>query len=340
MLNDFFQDTFKRFSGNFEVWYRLAGDRQPQSDIVVRAIEHIVDGISRRLRGIPGYRRRLEGPVTEAFHHIDELIEQIPGPFMCSRSTFTLDPRVRTFFASPQHLQEVFSSNKEVREIFNTNPLADECCVLLCMHMEELQKFGVALSGDRIQREVLQTTVNFRDHQLYSPCSSEDEARLALKCCILNGLLDYIRSQLVEAKNRHIQHKQELGMLRNQLRRLEERDAIEKDRRDLQLQIETLENTLVNAARRPPTLEDLLGFVSEVLGSADQFISAGYQHLRLNHMGVKVEQGLKEPAYDLDLVEIRIAKQEPRVAALVRFPRSDLLPEKGFLEQTGSLFAL
>jgi hypothetical protein len=340
MITAFLQETFRRFSGNFSAWHKQARNYQSENGVIIQAVEHIVDQTSRQLRAIPGYRRRLKGPVTDAFLYIDELVERIPESFLCSRSNFSLDPRVRAFFVNPHHLQEVFSHNKDVRKIFDENPLAGECCALLCMRMEERQKFGVALIGDKTHREVLQTTVSFRHHQVYSPGVSEDEARLALKCCIINGILTHIRERLIEAKTSHIEHRKQLSMLRIQLRKAEQQDAIEKERSVLRMQIEELESTLINAAQRPPTIQDHLAFVSDELRYADQYISASFQHLHLTHMGIKVDQESNEPGCELDIVEIRIGNKEPRVAALVRFPRCELLPKTEFWLQTDSLFAV
>ena len=340
MITAFLQETFTRFSGEFSVWRKQSRNYQADSGALIQATEYIVDQTYPQLRAIHGYRRRLKNSVVEAFYYIDELVERIPESFLCSRSTFSLDPRVKTFFVNPHHLQEVFSQNKDIREIFEENPLADECCALICMRREERQRFGVALIGDRTHREVLQTTVNFSHHQVYSPGVSEADARRALKCCIFNGILTHIREKLIEARTSRIEHRKQLSMLRIQLRKAEEQDVIEKDRAVLRMQIEELENMLINAAKHPPTLQDHLAFVSDVLLYADQFISAGFQHLRLTHMGIKVDQESNEPAYDFDITEIKIGNKKPRVAALVRFPRCELLPKKEFLLQTDPLFAV
>ena len=106
------------------------------------------------------------------------------------------------------------------------------------------------------------------------------------------------------------------------------------------MQIEELENTLIHAAQRPPTLQDHFALVADMLLYADQFISAGSRHLHLTHMGIKVDQKSNEPAYDFDITEIRIGNKEPRVAALVRFPRCELLPKTEFLLRADSLFAV
>ena len=336
----FVEETFSHFSGGFSAWQEEAKNYHSGRDALIQASEYIVDQTCPQLRAISGYRRRLKGPVIDAFSYIDELVEHIPASFLCARSTLSSDPRVKSFFVNPHHLQEVFSQNKDVRKIFDENPLAAECCALMCMRMEEHQTFGVALLGDRILREVLQTTVSFTQHQLYTPGVSEADARRALKCCILNGILTHIREKLIEAKTVHIEHRKQLSMLRVQLREAEEADAIERERGALRMQIEELENTLIHAAQRPPTLQDHFALVADMLLYADQFISAGSRHLHLTHMGIKVDQKSNEPAYDFDITEIRIGNKEPRVAALVRFPRCELLPKTEFLLRADSLFAV
>jgi hypothetical protein len=339
-ITAFLEETFSHFSGGFSAWHEEAKNDQSERNAVIQATEYVVDQTYPQLRAIPGYRRHIKGPVTDAFSYIDELVERIPASFLCARLTFSSDPRVKSFFVNPHQLQEVFSQNKDVRTVFDENPFAEECCALMCMRMEEHQKFGVALLGDRIHREVLQTTVSFTQHQLYTPGVSEADARRALKCCIVNGILTHIRKKLIEAKTSHLEHRKQLSMLRIQLRKAEEQDAIEEERSVLRMQIEDLENTLIHAAQRPPTLQDHLAYVSDVLLYADQFVSASSQNLHLTLMGIKVDQKSNEPAYDFDITEIRIGNKEPRVAALVRFPRCELLPKAKFLEWVDSLFAV
>jgi hypothetical protein len=338
MMSTFLQEAFRRFGGDLVPVDKQTGRYEPGSDFLSQAVEHVLDETSSRLRALPGYRRRLEGPVTEAFHHIDDLVDRMPDSFLCSRSTFSADPRVKTFFASPRHLQEVFSQSRDVRELFDANPGAEECCALVCMHMKEHRKFGVALAGDSIHREVMQTAVSFMDHQVYSPGVSEGDARRALKCCIFNSVLTSIRQRLAESRTSAIERKQKLSMLRAQLRKAEQQGAGKQQQTGLLAQIEDLEKAILSAAQRPSTLEDQLAYVAEVLCNTDQVVSARFRHLHLTHMGIKADPGSKVPAYELDVAEIRVATREPRVAALVRFRRSELLPRMEFLQNADSFF--
>ena len=338
MMTAFLQEAFSRFGKEAKAPFSQAGSYTPDSDFLAQAIERVLDETLPRLRAVPGYGRRLEGPVTDAFLYIDELVEHMPGSFQCSRSAFSVDPRVKSFFVSPRHMQEVFSQSKDVRELFDASPQAEECCALVCMRMEERQRLGMAQSGDRVHREVMQTSVSFTDHQVYTPGVNEKDARRALKCCIFGGILKYTREKLVEARTSDLERRKRLSMLRSQLRRVDHQAMLEKQQIDLQMQIEDLEDAMKQAAQRPATLEDRLALVADMLRNTNQFVSASFQHLHLSHMGIKVEQESDAPAHELDIAEIRIATREPRVAALVRFPRCELLPKPDFLLHADSLF--
>ena len=336
IMASFLEEAFNRLGRGASAHFGLA--RPSDSGFLARAVERVVDETSPRLRAVPGYRRRLEGPVTDLFRYIDELVEFMPGSFQCSRSAFSADPRVKSFFGNPRHMQEVFSQNKEVRELFDASPRAEECYALVCMRMEERQRFGMALTGDSVHREVMQTSVSFTDHQVYTPGVSEKDARQALKCCIFSGILNYIRKQLNDARTCDIERRKQLSMLRSQLRQADRQAMLEKQQTDLRMKIEDLEESIKQAARRPTTLHDNLALVTDLLHNASQIVSAGFQHLRLSHMGIKVEQDSGIPAYELDIAEFRIASREPRVAVLVCIPRCELLPKTEFLLHAESYF--
>ena len=338
MMNSLLREAFSRLGREVAAPFGQTGSSHAGNDILAQAVERVVDETSSHLRAVASYRRRLQGPVTDAFRYIDEMVEHMPESFLCSRSAFSADPRVRAFFVSPRHMQEVFSQSKDVRELFDASPQSEECCALVCMQMEQRRKFGVALSGDRVHRDVLQTSVSFTDHQVYTPGANETDARRALKCCIFTGILKYIRDKLIEAKTSDFERRKQLSMLRSQLREADHSPMPEKQETELHRQIEDLENAMKLAALHPSTLEDRFALVTDMLHNASQFVSASFQHLHLSQMGIKVEQEASVPSHELDIAEIKIATREPRVAALVRFPRCELLPKTEFLQNADSLF--
>ena len=304
------------------------------------AVEQVVDRLYSRLRVVPNYVRVLKEPIATTFRYIDEVADSIPGPLQCSRSSFSEDPHAHAFFVSPQHMQEVFSQSDEVRRLFNANPLAEDCWGLLCMYRQERTQPGMALVNDKLQRDVMQTSVSFTDHQIVSPGIDEMAARCALKCCMFDALLSYIQRRATAAKTRTLDLENRLKSLNGRLRRLS-READHANRMPaLTSKVEELEQQLGAQEPRLSTLSEHLDFVAYVLSHPAEFLDSDRCSLRLNRQAVKLEDDDETPAYELELSEFRIASQQPRIGAMVRFPRAELLPQPDLLKQADLFLAI
>lgn len=339
MLPEFLQETFHRFGGSFTSWSDEVAPGSTCACSLDQAVEFLVDETSRRLRAVSGYSRRLKRPIATAFHHIDEVVEQVPGVLSCRRATFGEDPRVNAFFVNTAHLQEVFSESKEVRELFDSNSNAGECFALLCMQRTERRRFGVEGFGDKIRRDVMQTTVSFSDHQVVSPGVSETDARCALKCCIFRSLIAYIRNEAAKGKTRTIDLESRHSILRSRLRQLERQPTGGTRRKELESEINAIEKELQDLNPRLATVEDHLQFVVDVLSHPEQFLYGRTHDIYIDRMGIKREDSANRSVFKLSLAEIQVTHQQPRVAALVRFPREELLPEKDFLHEASIFLA-
>ncbi|MCG6859824.1 MAG: hypothetical protein LJE70_00825 [Chromatiaceae bacterium] len=339
-MGSFLQDIFLRFGGSFNVWngeQDADQDHPSCSGTLEQAVEYVVDATFSRLRFLPSYARRLRRPVAATFRHIDELVEDFPGAILCSQSAFSEDPRVNAFFVDPRHLREVFSESEQVRELFDTNPDTEECYALLCMKKEERRRLGMALVGELVQKEVMQTTVSFTDHQFFSPSASEAEARHSLKCCIFNGLLAHIRKREREERIRVIELEDRRGSLVSRLNRTaSEGDGESRDA--LQGMIADIGRELMREIPRLASPEYHFDLLTDVLGNPTQYVSGSPGSIHLSRLGIKLEGGRSDSGDEIPLFEIQVASQGTRIGALVRFPRADLLPRQDFVRKA-DLFA-
>ncbi|NJL59161.1 MAG: hypothetical protein HC887_05450 [Desulfobacteraceae bacterium] len=57
---------------------------------------------------------------------------------------------------------------------------SSRCCALLVMNYRDKKIFGTEMDGEIIKREVLQTSVDFSDHEIVAPMISEEETRKEL----------------------------------------------------------------------------------------------------------------------------------------------------------------
>ena len=341
MLQTVLHDFFARFG---EHAFSEAEDEARLATTCTRAtsevVDHVVTEISSRLRVVPGYVRKLAEPVAKSLGYIDQVAEEVPGPYLCCRSTFSENPQVNSFFVSPKHLQEVFSQSAEIRRLFEENPVAEECWALLCLRREERHQLGMALVNGDLRKDVMQTAISFTDHQLVSPGIDEASARCALKCCMFNGLLRAIRNKSTDARTRVADMENRLGVVRARMRsRDENRDRLDAAN-DLATEIRELETKLAAEDLHLKTIGDQMDFVIHALSNPTHYLSAQRSSVRINRLAIRLDESSEEPGVALDLTEISIASHHPRVSTLVRFPRDALLPEPDIVKQADMFLAV
>jgi hypothetical protein len=336
MLATFLQATFRRFGGKFDELSPQAGRAPACTGTLEQAVEHVVDGTSARLRAVPGYARRLREPVITALRAIDEMVEQIPGVLTCRRGTYTADPGVGAFFVSYTHLREVFSESKEVRALFDSSVGADECYALLCMRREERRQLGVAMDGDLVRKDVMQTTISFTDHQLVSPGQDESDARCALKCCIFNSVIGHLRQKASEALTRadELEGRAQAwqGRLKRQAPGSSEHAAIQRE-------IEEIERQRQGQDLRLDTLEDHFRYVADALSHPETIVNSRRLSVFVDRLGMKYDGPEGHQVRELEFSEIQMTGQPARVASLVCFPREELLPKRDFLREASIFLA-
>jgi len=341
-MGSLLQEIFSRFGGTFKPWDDADDEEATEpscSGTLTQAIEHVVDETYSRLRFLSGYSRRLREPVTTAFDHIDALVERVPEAILCSRATFSQDPRVNAFFAGPNHLQAVFSRSAEVHDLLEANPEAEACWALLCMKIEEHRQLGVALVGDAVRKDVMQTTVNFIDHQILSPATSETGARCSLKHCIFKGLLAYIRKRARDDDIRVTKLENRRNFLVTRLHRPASEDD-GRSRQKLQRELDEIGETLAREIPRLASLQSRLELVADVLGHPAQYVSGNLRTMRLNRMGIKLDGDRTDTGNAVPLFEIQVAGQGTRIGTLVRFPRAELLPRQDLVRKADLFLTL
>lgn len=307
---------------------------------LVDAVEHVVDELDSRLRTVSKYSRVLSEPVSHIVRYINEVGEKIPGPVLCSRSTFSEDAYANAFFVSPRHVQEVFSRSEEVRRLFEESAIAEYCWALLCMSVEKKTYPTLALVGDEVRADVMQTTISFSDHQIVSPGVDEASARCALKCCMFDAFLAHIRRELLATKTNRLALQGRLHSLRARQRRLSQEMAGTTDAVMLYNEIRDLEQQYLAEDGQLDSITGRMAFVAGMLSQPEQFISSEHCFLRVNRQAAKLEPGSEKNDTDLMLSKIHIASHQTRVGALVRFPRAELLPKPDMLKQADLFLAV
>lgn len=318
--------------------------------LLERAIERAVDGSDPRLRALPGYRKRLRAPVERAARHIIGLVNALPEPAEISSQAFRADPRLRAFFVSPEHLQEVMGSCPLVTEYLDRAQLAPDQQIfgLLSMNRTEKNVFGMDLRGDTLQREVAQVAVNFSDHRYVGPSDNETETRHELMRRGFDFLIKIALQGIVDARSRKAELDRQHQLLQRKLKAmqagnwgLEQAFATESgghaDAAALEGEIQAVESELMSLGSRPQALEHSLEQLSATLGDPAHWLDARSISLTINQMSIKAGSGAAGTSHELELTELYSASGQRRIVLLGRFPAQELPPRRDFLKEARRL---
>ncbi len=297
------------------------------------AIEQVVDASEPRIRLVGDYADKLLDAVDTALNHCHQVIRQLPSALTLSARAWASDPRVNAFFATSADLRATLSRSRAVRAFFQQPGQPAECFALLLMVKRETETFGSALAGDMLVREVRQIQVNFSEHRLHFPAASEAELRQDLRQRMLVFLANRAQARISELRTRRDTLEEQRRQLRAQLQALRGQarglhpllssaDADERRLATLEQRLTQTEQALTEARKPLGTLDDYLEQVRQVVGQPEPYLHLHPLALRLNRLGVKLDEDSSEPGETLALFELD-SLAEQRIGALVRFSREE-----------------
>lgn len=325
-----------RFSGFWDTLGRTRQERDARGnrlDEILLHLEGVVDDTDSRIRLVPGYKRKLEGVIQNALDYTTGLVDEIPEAIEISRSTFVSNPYANAFFANVDELQSVFRCSSEIRDYLDEcrGNLSGDCCALLCMHMSQKTVLGMELAGDILRKDVSQVAVSFADHRVYSPAPSEQETRQGLKHCLFQGLATTALARIMEIRLESHKLTHEVQKHRATLRRYQRRSEVD-NRADMtanrayeeaRSKLARAEAELLNAGSATP--QTCLEQVISVFRHPNDFVRMNRLSLKLSKLGIKIHENSRQPCNDLQLTEVEIASEQPRVIALARIPAKEIL---------------
>ena len=159
--------------------------------LIERATEHVVDGTDARLRSVIGYRRKLRPAVERAVDYVIELADSLPPAVEFRKRQYSIDPRLRAFFASPEQLREVVSASPAIRGYPSRGrrPVTDRISAGLGTEREERKVLGMDFAGETLRRDVEQVVVNFCNHRFVAVTDDETATRRELKKRAFDNLI-------------------------------------------------------------------------------------------------------------------------------------------------------
>lgn len=318
--------------------------------LIDKAIERAVDGTDRRIRAIGQYRKRLRQPVERTVAHVISLVDTLPPPMEISPRVFGADPLLRTFFASTDHVREVLASFKTVRDYLADSPTPppEKIFGLLTMAMEERKVFGMELVGEILRHDVMQVTVNFSSHRYVGLANNELDTRRELKKRAFDFLIEKALERIVGERGKRRELDRQRLLLKQKLATMKAGnwglDAmltdLERQRPDLatlEAEIEVIDGELGQFHTDHLGIEESLACVVDTLSNPATWLASREIGLRVDSMGVKIQDASTTPLKEIILTEIFSGTGERKIIHLGYIARADI-PEAPNLWQAAKRY--
>ncbi len=293
-LRGFFQEQWEYLKLLIEDYQTRKQIFQKEKVALHDAIESIVESTDTRLRAVGSYQDSLRLSARGLLDHIEKLAIDIPPAKLVSRQTYNNDPLVKTLFTSPYQIQKLFSQNKTVRNFFE-NPdhkHLNEVFAILFLNRREKTILGAELQGEMIVKDVIQTAVIFSGHRLLSPSTTENSLRSAMKRILFETTVEYLRKILTDMRFARTEGEMLAGM--------------------------------IDPSRNLDNPSYYLEILTEQMSQPKRLISIQNSLLKVNAMGIKINEDSSIAANEMQLTEMTVGADQSQVMTLVRFPRDEI----------------
>src|SRR6185503_13270464 len=164
---------------------------------------------------------------------------------------------------------------------------------------------------------VARTSVSFCEHRLVAPSASQQQTRLEVGRRIMLRLAQVALGRIIALDEKAVDLQQRKGYLGTRLRMLNlARDGMEgivDDPATIREQIRTVERELketvedyIETKSSLATLDGYIAQIDEVFSHPEQHVTLTQSDLRLDRMGIKVDDGTDERHNAFTLAELKL----------------------------------
>jgi hypothetical protein len=259
----------------------LGHDGKGSPPELLSAIERAVTCVEPLLRQLSGYPESYRKPVAAALEYAHSLASSVPGPVMIGREFYAKDALVHILFPSLDSVADAICSSLALQDYLREFPDVNELYALMGMRRFEKSLVGMELSGQTIQRDVVQKVVYFTSHTLENPAPSEQQARERVAASFFDSLVGKVKKRVEGRKQIKQSQLLEKDMLVARLRKANETDrpVLEKELASLLDRLQSTINSL--------ELGSYMGDFDAVLLNPELYLRLDQKPAILDSMGIR-----------------------------------------------------
>ncbi len=202
-LRDLFREQWRQLRGRIQRYEAFRSLERQRSEALDQAVEQVVSGTDRRLRGVSRYRKRLRQSTRCLLNYIGECVHQLPAAHGTDRATYYRDETLQTLLGGYDLLRRLLADDPVLAEYRARQPAARQRTVYALLACSEHRHHisGSAIRGDMLVRDVLQEHMEFGNHRLVTAAATESDLRNALKRMLFEQVVAYLKDYM--ARLRH-----------------------------------------------------------------------------------------------------------------------------------------
>lgn len=308
-----------------------SGDDVRPHDELLEAVDRVVKLSHPNIHYVTHYRKKLMPAVEHTLKYADELVVQLPPPLVIDADSWRTGPFVQKAFMDKNAFTEFFSQSKYLNKFFqktNTN----RCCALLVMTHKERKTLGVELDGEIVRRDVLQTSIDFSEHQLVAARATEAETRKELSLRVLSLLASHSLEEIMSliALKKDMETEKQILEIKMNLR-----DSLVQSRKSLLPDasetpgepsdagnlIGEIDKEIEKVRVQLKKPEDYLHHVTELLYHPDQFFKSVPVRMFVNDMNIIVKSDHPVDADEIIFTEMTTSAGFRKAVVLVDYRR-------------------
>ncbi|WP_183635375.1 hypothetical protein [Niveibacterium umoris] len=317
-------------------WLRKREEATPGAEAVApqlvrEATDYLVRQTDPRLALCARHYERLAPGIEATIRHIVTGVRSLPEPCDAHPEHWASSPELAAFFVSADDLTTAFSRSEPLQRLFDDNPVLDVAYATLATTLIERKGLGMAMEGEILRRDVVQTSVSFTNPRVQLVASEPDELRRAIAYRMFEELAMVALERIEALRSERKQLSDDRALLQTRLQMLHGHGTgfdvqHVEDADGLQARMEENTRALAAAGAGVDALERELDVVIGVLQSSADLVTIHQRTMRLTAMNLLVEGQSSEAVREIRFGCAHAERIRPltRAVLLVRYPRSGM----------------
>ena len=306
-------DFVKRLLRNRVYKGALKKRRRLTREESLAVIDAMAKVFKEKLPFLQSFRTELVPLVHHAGRYLDKLLSSVPGPAAFAPHDWAADPLLHSMCDSEKEASQLITASDSLQKFFQASG-AGAAYALLTAQKKEKTVFGTETVGEIVRRDVIQKAVFFEDLQISMPAAdlnkTRRQARNQLFFDLFSAAADSVSNLTRLESELKLQHDEIVakGALYPDESRPKEidelHDAIEK-------KIKEVESALDSP-------EDYISPLRELLSHPETYLTAKAVFLRLNSMGILLNESAVDKTDGFSLAEFTSGSGKKWVATWVK----------------------